>query len=57
MILGAGASLQAFPDGDRKGQRLPPMYELVEVLGLRSISEQQGIGYREMSELTMERLS
>jgi hypothetical protein len=57
VILGAGASLQAFPDGDRKGQRLPLMYELVEVVGLRSVSEQQGIGYREISELTMERLS
>jgi hypothetical protein len=47
VILGAGASLQAFPDGDRKGQRLPLMYDLVEVVGLRSLLEEQGISYRD----------
>jgi hypothetical protein len=45
VILGAGASLQAFPDGDRKGQRLPLMDDLVEVVGLGSILEEQGIRY------------
>jgi hypothetical protein len=40
VILGAGASLQALPDGDRKGQRLPPIYDLAEVVGLCSILEQ-----------------
>lgn len=45
VILGAGASLQAFPDGDRKGQRLPLMDDLVEVVGLGSILEEQGISY------------
>jgi hypothetical protein len=45
VILGAGASLQAFPDGDRKGQRLPLMNNLVEVVGLGSILEEQGISY------------
>jgi len=45
VILGAGASLQAFPDGDRKGQRLPLMDDLVEVVGLASILEEEGISY------------
>lgn len=34
VILGAGASLAAFPSGDAAGRRLPLMANVVEVLGL-----------------------
>jgi len=37
IILGAGASLQAFPDGDASGRRLPLMDNIIEILGLESI--------------------
>ena len=43
VILGAGASLQAFPEGDRNGQKLPLMANFVEVTGLSSVLEEQGI--------------
>jgi hypothetical protein len=43
VILGAGASLQAFPEGDRNGSRLPLMCDLVETLELKSLLEQKGI--------------
>ena len=45
VILGAGASLAAFPEGDRNGQRLPLMDDIVETIGLNSILEEQGISY------------
>ena len=35
VILGAGASIAAFPDGDVNGNRLPTMDNLVEMLGLQ----------------------
>src|SRR5579859_4661418 len=35
VILGAGASRAAFPDGDAKKRRLPLMADLIECLGLR----------------------
>lgn len=34
VILGAGASRAAFPEGDAHGKRLPVMADLIEVLGL-----------------------
>lgn len=34
VILGAGASLAAFPQGDKNGRRLPLMNNLIEVVGL-----------------------
>ena len=34
VLLGAGASLNAFPKGDASGQRLPLMHNLVDVVGL-----------------------
>ncbi len=34
VILGAGASLAAFPDGDKNGLRVPLMKDLVETVGL-----------------------
>lgn len=42
VILGAGASLAAFPTGDARGRRLPLMNNVVDVLGLRSLVEDAG---------------
>jgi hypothetical protein len=36
VVLGAGASRAAFPDGDSNGKRLPLMSDFVETLALRS---------------------
>lgn len=35
VILGAGASLAAFPQGDANGRRLPLMWNLIQTLGLQ----------------------
>src|SRR5271167_2125724 len=43
VILGAGASLAAFPDGDRNGRKLPVMRNFVEVVGLASLLSANGI--------------
>jgi hypothetical protein len=37
VVLGAGASVAAFPNGDAQGRRLPVMANLVEVLGLKDM--------------------
>ncbi len=37
VILGAGASVQAFPKGDANGKRLPTMENLIEMLGLEPV--------------------
>lgn len=37
VILGAGASLAAFPKGDKNGKKLPLMNSLVDTLGLQNI--------------------
>lgn len=37
VILGAGASYAAFPNGDRNGRRLPLMNNFVETLGLEDL--------------------
>ncbi len=42
VLLGAGASRAAFPNGDRTGHPLPLMNDLVSVVGLESILEQAG---------------
>ena len=39
VILGAGASVAAFPDGDKNGRKLPVMNDLVEKLDLDSALE------------------
>ena len=44
-ILGAGASLAAFPRGDRNGFELPLMKNLVEVLRLDSLFKNHNIDY------------
>ncbi|MBN2753574.1 MAG: hypothetical protein JXR81_01775 [Candidatus Goldbacteria bacterium] len=45
VILGAGASLAAFPDGDATGKRLPLMNNLVETIGLSKLLEKESINY------------
>ena len=42
VLLGAGASRAAFPNGDRAGRSLPLMDDLVEILDLRSVFERVG---------------
>lgn len=37
VILGAGASYAAFPNGDMNGRKLPLMNNFVEILGLESL--------------------
>ena len=46
LILGAGASLAAFPNGDKWGRKLPLMNNLVDVVGLHPILKRAGIGYQ-----------
>lgn len=43
VILGAGASVAAFPNGDLNGRRLPLMRNLVEVVGLEPLLSAYGI--------------
>ena len=43
VILGAGASLAAFPSGDRFGNLLPLMNNLPEVLGLTAALKKEGL--------------
>ena len=43
VILGAGASLAAFRNGDRNGNTLPLMDDLIDVLDLRPLLE-VGVG-------------
>ena len=43
VILGAGASRAACPDGDKNGRRLPVMEDLVSVLRLRDLLTKNGI--------------
>lgn len=41
-LLGAGASLAAFPNGDKNGRKLPVMKNFVEVLGLEPYLKKAG---------------
>jgi len=43
VILGAGASLAAFPKGDRNGRSLPLIKNFVEVVGLLSLLERHSV--------------
>ena len=45
LILGAGASYAAFPEGDRNGLKLPLMNNLVEVIGLENLLSKHGLKY------------
>jgi hypothetical protein len=46
VLLGAGASLAALPNGDRWGRRLPLMTNLIDVIGLGPLLEQSGIAHK-----------
>jgi hypothetical protein len=46
VILGAGASVQAFPNGDKWGNVLPVMNNLVETVGLANELDSAGIAWR-----------
>jgi len=46
VILGAGPSVAAFPDGDANGKRLPTMDNLIEMLGLEPVLERGGVKNR-----------
>jgi hypothetical protein len=43
VLLGAGASRAAFPQGDAAGRRLPVMDDLVDMVGLQPLIEQAGL--------------
>jgi len=45
-ILGAGASFAAFPNGDKKGRRLPLMHNIVDIVGLKPILQAARIHYK-----------
>lgn len=53
VLLGAGASLAAFPRGDANGRRLPLMRDLVEVVSLRELLAANGVchGYEDFEAL------
>lgn len=46
VILGAGASVAAFPNGDANGKKLPTMDNFIEMLGLEPVLEREGIKNR-----------
>lgn len=43
MILGAGASLAAFPNGDKNGRKIPLMNNIIEVINLAPLLDTYGI--------------
>ncbi len=45
MILGAGASVAAFPQGDRNKKKLPVMHNLVETIGLADLLSDAGVAF------------
>src|SRR3990167_6965535 len=45
VILGAGASLAALPDGDKNGKRIPLMNNLIKVLDLEKFLVSHGINF------------
>ena len=49
VILGAGASIAAFPHGDANDKKLPTMDNLVEMLDLEPLLEQRGVKSRHLN--------
>ena len=45
VILGAGASIAAFPKGEKNGKRVPGMEDLVDIVGLKPVLNKYGIEY------------
>jgi hypothetical protein len=46
VILGAGASLASFPNGDKNGKILPLMNNFMKTIGLNDILDEAGIKYK-----------
>ena len=46
VLLGAGASLAAFPNGDRDGRRLPLMDHVIELVGFAPRLDEAGINWK-----------
>ena len=46
VLLGAGASRAAFPDGDRAGRRVPLLNDLVDIVGLKQEIEGTGESFK-----------
>jgi hypothetical protein len=49
VILGAGASYAAFPQGDKHGRRLPLMNNLIETLGIEDIVAKTGLRFESLN--------
>ena len=47
VILGAGASIAAFLNGDKNGKKLPSMLNFVEVLGLGALLDSVGVEHQD----------
>jgi len=47
IILGSGASVAAFPNGERNGVKLPVMKNFVSTLNLRELLDNAGINYEQ----------
>ncbi len=43
VILGTGASIAAFPEGDRNGRLIPSMANLIEITGVEKTLEEYNI--------------
>lgn len=56
VLLGAGASVAAFPNGDANGKILPVMNSLVEIVALKSLLEEHKITSTENFELIYSKL-
>ena len=46
VILGAGASRAAFPNGESSGKKIPLMEDFVELVPIKSLLEKKGINYQ-----------
>lgn len=46
VLLGAGASLAAFPNGEGNGKSIPLLEDLVEVVGLGELMEGAGVDHK-----------
>lgn len=49
VLLGAGASVAALPNGDKNGRKLPVMDNFVHVIGLGPILEKHGIQFKDQN--------
>ncbi len=49
VILGAGASIASFPEGDANGKLLPSMDNFIEVLGLNALLDKNNIEWKDIN--------